>query len=123
LKDHFKRDEFLGRIDEMLYFLPFSEAELHQLVTRQLERWATKAKDRHGIMLTWDPQVLALIAGDCKDHPPFFFFFLCVFLCFGGAGDGRWGMPARQFAPHRRTGLAGLIEPRPRGFPPGLLLR
>jgi len=24
LKEHFKRDEFLGRIDEMLYFLPFS---------------------------------------------------------------------------------------------------
>ena len=53
----------------MLYFLPFSEAELHQLVTRQLERWATKAKDRHGIALTWDPQVLALIAEDCKDRP------------------------------------------------------
>ena len=74
----------MGRIDEMLYFLPFSESELHQLVTRQLERWATKAKDRHGIMLTWDPQVLALIASDCKDHPPFFLFL-------GEAGDGEAG--------------------------------
>ena len=28
LKFHFKRDEFLGRINEFIYFLPFSDAEL-----------------------------------------------------------------------------------------------
>lgn len=28
LKYHFKRDEFLGRINEFVYFLPFSRAEL-----------------------------------------------------------------------------------------------
>ena len=32
LKRHFKRDEFLGRINEMVYFVPFSRQELAQLV-------------------------------------------------------------------------------------------
>eukprot|EP00040_Diaphanoeca_grandis_P029974 m.176390 g.176390 ORF g.176390 m.176390 type:complete len:615 (-) comp31847_c6_seq1:18-1862(-) len=68
LKNHFKRDEFLGRIDDMLYFLPFSESELNQLVTRQLERWKKKAKARHDIELTWDESVLGLIAQDYDVH-------------------------------------------------------
>ena len=40
LKKHFKRDEFLGRINEFVYFLPFSRPELIKLVTRELEFWA-----------------------------------------------------------------------------------
>lgn len=44
LKSHFQRDEFLGRIDEMLYFLPFSETELRLLVRQQLEKWAEKVR-------------------------------------------------------------------------------
>lgn len=44
LRHHFKRDEFLGRIDEMLYFLPFSKHELHQIVTKELDQWAQKVK-------------------------------------------------------------------------------
>lgn len=31
LKRHFRRDEFLGRINEMVYFVPFSNGELRQL--------------------------------------------------------------------------------------------
>lgn len=42
LKRHFRRDEFLGRINEIVYFLPFTDNELHQLVTRQLKYWASK---------------------------------------------------------------------------------
>jgi ATP-dependent Clp protease ATP-binding subunit ClpB len=42
LKRHFKRDEFLGRINEFVYFLPFSRKELIQLITRELEFWAKK---------------------------------------------------------------------------------
>jgi ATP-dependent Clp protease ATP-binding subunit ClpB len=42
LKRHFKRDEFLGRINEFVYFLPFSRKELIQLVTRELEYWSKK---------------------------------------------------------------------------------
>lgn len=42
LKKHFRRDEFLGRINEIVYFLPFTSEELNQLVTRQLNHWAQK---------------------------------------------------------------------------------
>lgn len=42
LKKHFGRDEFLGRINEIVYFLPFSSAELNNLVSRELNYWATK---------------------------------------------------------------------------------
>jgi len=44
LKRHFKRDEFLGRINEFVYFLPFSRLELVRLVTKELEFWAKKVK-------------------------------------------------------------------------------
>ena len=54
LKSHFKRDEFLGRINEFVYFLPFSKSELIQLVKRELEFWAKRAKDKHGMTIEWD---------------------------------------------------------------------
>lgn len=41
---HFLRDEFLGRINEMVYFLPFSREELNQLVNQELVIW----RDRVG---------------------------------------------------------------------------
>lgn len=44
LKRHFKRDEFLGRINEIVYFLPFSRRELLQLVQRELECWAERVR-------------------------------------------------------------------------------
>uniref|UniRef100_A0A090XDS3 Putative caseinolytic peptidase b n=1 Tax=Ixodes ricinus TaxID=34613 RepID=A0A090XDS3_IXORI len=52
LKRHFRRDEFLGRINEIVYFLPFSRKELTALVTRELEGWTRRARERHGIELT-----------------------------------------------------------------------
>jgi ATP-dependent Clp protease ATP-binding subunit ClpB len=58
LKKHFKRDEFLGRINEFVYFLPFSRSELIQLVTRELEFWAKKANEKHGMTLEWDRKAL-----------------------------------------------------------------
>jgi len=39
LKRHFKRDEFLGRINEIVYFLPFSETELKTIVQWELKHW------------------------------------------------------------------------------------
>lgn len=42
LKKHFKRDEFLGRINEVIYFLPFSRSELIQLVDKELQIWARR---------------------------------------------------------------------------------
>ncbi|GLV35763.1 torsin [Carabus blaptoides fortunei] len=62
LKRHFKRDEFLGRINEIVYFLPFSRSELLTLVNRELECWAQRARDKHKIDLTWDRDVAAALA-------------------------------------------------------------
>jgi ATP-dependent Clp protease ATP-binding subunit ClpB len=45
LKRHFRRDEFLGRINEIVYFLPFSQSELLQLVTKELNFWAQKYEE------------------------------------------------------------------------------
>ncbi|KAH8877457.1 Caseinolytic peptidase B protein isoform 4 [Schistosoma japonicum] len=42
LRRHFLRDEFLGRINEMVYFLPFSTSELTELVNRSLKSWSEK---------------------------------------------------------------------------------
>jgi ATP-dependent Clp protease ATP-binding subunit ClpB len=64
LKRHFKRDEFLGRINEMVYFFPFSTSELNQLVVKELEFWAKRAKEKHEMKLTWDKRVIALIADE-----------------------------------------------------------
>lgn len=68
LKGHFKRDEFLGRIDEILYFVPFSQSELLQLAKMEMDKWASKATQRHKITLTWDEQVLAAIAEKYDIH-------------------------------------------------------
>lgn len=68
LKAHFRRDEFLGRINEIIYFLPFSRAELIKLVARELEAWATRARARHKIDLKWDRQVLSVLADGYDVH-------------------------------------------------------
>lgn len=61
LYDHFGRDEFLGRINEVLFFLPFDQKELKEITTRELMRWAEKAKKRHNITLTWSPDVVDVL--------------------------------------------------------------
>ncbi|XP_053363390.1 caseinolytic peptidase B protein homolog isoform X1 [Clarias gariepinus] len=61
LKAQFRRDEFLGRINEIVYFLPFCHSELLQLVSKELNYWAKKAKQRHDITLLWDRAVLELL--------------------------------------------------------------
>ena len=61
LKAHFKRDELLGRINEMVYFLPFSTSELGELVERELVDWRTRAHRRHAIVLEWDADVVELL--------------------------------------------------------------
>ena len=59
LKFHFRRDEFLGRINEIVYFLPFSQSELLKLVEKEMKYWSKRALQRHDIHLTWDKEVLA----------------------------------------------------------------
>lgn len=61
LKHHFRRDEFLGRINEIVYFLPFSPAELSKLVIKELKFWADRAKSKHSIELTWDHLVVDVL--------------------------------------------------------------
>uniref|UniRef100_A0A8C7YL55 ClpB family mitochondrial disaggregase n=1 Tax=Oryzias sinensis TaxID=183150 RepID=A0A8C7YL55_9TELE len=68
LKAHFRRDEFLGRINEIVYFLPFCHSEMLQLVGKELSFWAKKAKQRHDITLQWDQPVLDLLAGGYNLH-------------------------------------------------------
>ncbi|XP_023016154.1 mitochondrial disaggregase [Leptinotarsa decemlineata] len=62
LKRHFKRDEFLGRINEIVYFLPFSRSELIRLVSRELQCWAQRAKEKHKIDIKWDRSVESALA-------------------------------------------------------------
>jgi ATP-dependent Clp protease ATP-binding subunit ClpB len=62
LKRHFKRDEFLGRINEIVYFLPFSRSELVHLVTKEFDFWIKKAKSKHNMILEYDRKALDFIA-------------------------------------------------------------
>ncbi|MBN3304214.1 CLPB protein, partial [Amia calva] len=68
LKAHFRRDEFLGRINEIVYFLPFCHSELILLVGKELSFWAKKAKQRHNINLLWDREVMDLLVGGYNLH-------------------------------------------------------
>ncbi|XP_065567875.1 mitochondrial disaggregase-like isoform X2 [Artemia franciscana] len=68
LKRHFRRDEFLGRINEIVYFLPFSKSELRSLVKRELDFWAEKAMKKHGIMIEWDGYVEDALADGYNPH-------------------------------------------------------
>jgi len=54
LKTHFKRSEFLGRINELVFFVPFSQNDIVKLVNRELEFWANSAKTDHNILLKWE---------------------------------------------------------------------
>lgn len=64
LKSHFGRDEFLGRIDEFVVFLPFTEKELSQLVDVTLEKWVRHAKSRHQVEIKWNTDLVNLILDD-----------------------------------------------------------
>lgn len=64
LKRHFGRDEFLGRINEFVYFLPFSNDELIQLVERELNMWKGVAVKKHGISVSWQKPSIPTILAD-----------------------------------------------------------
>ncbi|KAF4085709.1 hypothetical protein AMELA_G00098080 [Ameiurus melas] len=61
LKDQFRCNKFLGLINEIVYFLPFCRTELIQLINKELNYWAKKAKQRHDITLLWERPVLELL--------------------------------------------------------------
>ena len=62
LKFFFKRDEFLGRINEFVYFLPFSDWELQQLVEFELDNWKKISSERHDVELSWDENIISVLA-------------------------------------------------------------
>lgn len=45
-------------LDRLMLGFNWRRSELHQLIKRELDFWARKAKDKHGVDLTWDGQVL-----------------------------------------------------------------
>lgn len=51
-----------------MYFLPFSRSELHKLVLRELDLWAKLANERHKITLTWDSNVIGILANGYDVH-------------------------------------------------------
>lgn len=61
LKQHFKRDEFIGRINEILFFLPFTDQQLRALARSELTKWKKTAFQRHSIVLEWDKDVEDLL--------------------------------------------------------------
>ena len=74
LKFHFKRDEFLGRINEFVYFLPFSDSELRQLVEFQLKMWKRISLEKHSIQLDWtEARVTSIFRKFSKIFNPKFF--------------------------------------------------
>ncbi|XP_063413641.1 mitochondrial disaggregase-like [Mytilus trossulus] len=68
LKRHFRRDEFLGRINEIVYFLPFSRSELSKLVTKELHHWSEQAEKKHNMKLLWDHNVVDILADGYDVH-------------------------------------------------------
>ena len=61
LKKQFKRDEFLGRLDEILPFEPFTEDHLGQVISHFLQKWVDLASIRHSITLSFSDAVIASI--------------------------------------------------------------
>lgn len=57
LKHAFRRDEFIGRINEILFFLPFTLEQRLLLAKKEVEKWAAIAKKRHNMTLEWGPEL------------------------------------------------------------------
>ncbi|RWS22500.1 hypothetical protein B4U80_10116, partial [Leptotrombidium deliense] len=61
LKEHFQREEFLGRINEFVYFFPFTDKEVKLLAEIELEKKKISANEKN-LNLTWDDNVIDIIA-------------------------------------------------------------
>lgn len=65
LRSHFGRDELIGRIQDIVFFLPFTYSEQRELVERALQRWKQRAFDLHRIKITFDD---AVVDGLCHGY-------------------------------------------------------
>lgn len=62
LREQFKRDEFLGRINQIVTFLPLSDEEIGKVIDVELNLWRKRALEQHGIKVTWTEEVVAKLA-------------------------------------------------------------
>ena len=53
LKARLRRDEFLGRINQMVVFLPLNDEEIGIVIGKELDIWRRRAEEKHGIKLSW----------------------------------------------------------------------
>ena len=58
LKRHFRREEFLGRINDIVVFHPLLDKDLTETVETELGRWRVKAFERHRIVLKWSERLV-----------------------------------------------------------------
>ena len=63
LKRHFRREEFLGRINDIVVFHPLADKDLEETVETELGRWKVKAYERHGIVLEWSRRLVQSLKG------------------------------------------------------------
>jgi len=61
LRAHFKRDELIGRINEILPFTPFTNKNIDKIITLQLTKWAKTANEKHNIKLQWSNELITSI--------------------------------------------------------------
>eukprot|EP01083_Nonionella_stella_P146251 459756_1 len=64
LKNHFKRDEFIGRINSKVLFLPFTDKELTQLAEIEVKKVILRAKQKFHIKVECDPHVMEKLKDD-----------------------------------------------------------
>ncbi|OCB83997.1 hypothetical protein A7U60_g8668 [Sanghuangporus baumii] len=62
LKQHLKRDEFIGRVNQMVVFLPLSQEEIETAVQCELAMWCKRAEEKHKIKLIWNDEVVRTLA-------------------------------------------------------------
>lgn len=58
LKRSFRRDEFIGRINDMIIFHDFNSEDLASAVETELHKWSQRARDRHRIQMEWTPALV-----------------------------------------------------------------
>ncbi|KAL5492073.1 hypothetical protein ACEPAI_3520 [Sanghuangporus weigelae] len=59
---HLERDEFVGRINQIVVFLPLSQEEIKLAIHRELETWRKRSEEKHKINLTWTGEVVEKLA-------------------------------------------------------------
>lgn len=65
LKARLKRDEFLGRINQMVAFLPLDNEEISTVIHKELDIWRRRAEEKHSIKLSWSREGLSKRALQC----------------------------------------------------------